>query len=185
MAVKFFVFIWFLEFFHLNKWYSGMIKKFVFAVPAALIALSSSVAFAADEARSSINISANIPSSIFHAQPVTPGFGDNETMDYNLASGTLTPLREMYDVKHTDGAVGAYVEGGPQPLFNGTETIALTYTFNGVTLTGTSQEVVSEAVANPGTRAELVIAAATPTAAQTGNFTATPVVVFDATPTTP
>jgi hypothetical protein len=159
-----------------------MFKKVVFSIPVAILALSSSVAFAADEARSSINISANIPSSIFHAQPVTPGFGNNETMNYNLASGTLAPLHEYYDVKHTDGAVGAYVEGGPQPLFNGTQTIALTYTFNGVTLTGTPQEVVSEAVANPGTRAELVIAAAKPTAAQTGNFTATPVVVFDAIP---
>jgi hypothetical protein len=159
-----------------------MFKKVAFAVPVAILALSSSVAFAAETARSSINISATVPSSVFHAQPVTPGFGDNEKMAYNVVDGTLGSLREMFDVKHTDGAVGAYVEGGPQPLFNGTDSIALTYTFNGVELTETSKEVVSEALAKPGTRAELVIAAAKPAAGKSGNYTATPVVIFDAIP---
>ena len=46
-----------------------MFKKFAIAVPMTLLALSSSVAFAAEEARTSINISATIPSKVFHAQP--------------------------------------------------------------------------------------------------------------------
>ncbi|MGF6198703.1 CS1 type fimbrial major subunit [Pseudomonas laurylsulfatiphila] len=162
-----------------------MFNKVVFAVPVALLALSSSFAFAADEARSSINISATIPTKVFHAQPRDPNFGKDEKMAYNLVDGTLSPLRAVYDVKHTDGAVGAYVEGGPQPLFNGANNIPLTYTFNGKTLTAVSQEVVAEAEAKGGIAADLVIAAAKPTADQNGNYTATPVVVFDAIPTVP
>jgi hypothetical protein len=159
-----------------------MFKKIAIAVPVALLAISSSFVSAAEESRSSINISATIPSNIFHAQPRDPNFGKDEKMAYHLVDGTLSSLRALYDVKHTGGAVGAYVEGGPQPLFNGSDSIALTYTFNGVTLTETSKEVVSAAVALPGTQAELVIAAAKPTAGNHGQYTATPVVVFDAMP---
>ncbi|WP_347910822.1 CS1 type fimbrial major subunit [Pseudomonas grandcourensis] len=161
-----------------------MFKKIAFAAPLAVIALSSSMAFAAEEIRSSINISATIPSKVFHAQPVNPDFGKDETMAYNLVDGTLSPLRATYDVRHTNGSVNAYVEGGPQPLFNGADSIALTYTFNGVTLTGTSQEVVGDTESNAGMRADLVIAAAKPTTTQAGLYTATPVVIFDAIPRT-
>ena len=159
-----------------------MFKKFAIAVPMTLLALSSSVAFAAEEARTSINISATIPTQVFHAQPVNPDFGKDEKMAYNLVAGTLDPIRATYDIRHTNGWVNAYVEGGPQPLFNGNNSIALTYTFNGVTLTGVSQEVVGDTESNGGMRADLVIAAAKPTAAQTGLYNATPVVVFDAIP---
>ena len=159
-----------------------MFKKFAIAVPMTLLALSSSLAFAAEEARTSINISATIPTQVFHAQPVNPDFGKDEKMAYNLVAGTLNPLRATYDIRHTNGSVNAYVEGGPQPLFNGNNNIPLTYSFNGVTLTGVSQEVVGDTESNGGMRADLVIAAAKPTAAQTGLYTATPVVVFDAIP---
>jgi hypothetical protein len=162
-----------------------MFKKFAIAVPMTLLALSTSVAFAAEEARTSINISATIPTQVFHAQPVNPDFGKDETMAYNLVSGTLNPLRATYDIRHTNGSVNAYVEGGPQPLFNGNNNIALTYSFNGVTLSGASQEVVGDAESNGGMRAELVIAAAKPNATQTGLYTANPIVVFDAVPRIP
>jgi hypothetical protein len=157
-----------------------MFKKIAFTVPMAVLSLSSAVAFAADDARSSINISATIPSKVFHAQPRDPNFGVDEKMAYDLAKGTLSALRATYDVRHTTGGVGAYVEGGPQPLSNGSSTIDLTYTFNGVTLTEQTQEVVTAAAAMPGTQVELVIAAATPTDTQYGVFNATPIVIFDA-----
>lgn len=160
-----------------------MFKKIAIAAPLAVLALSSSMAFAAEEeVRSSINISATIPSKVFHAQPVNPDFGKDEQMAYNLVDGTLSALRAAYDIRHTNGSVGAYVEGGPQPLFNGANNIELTYTFNGVTLTGASEEVVGDAESNGGMRADLVIAAAKPTATQTGLYTANPVVIFDAIP---
>ncbi|VVO66856.1 hypothetical protein PS900_01092 [Pseudomonas fluorescens] len=162
-----------------------MFKKIAFAAPLAVLALSSSMAFAVEEVRSSINISATIPSQVFHAQPVNPDFGKDEQMNYNLVDGTLSSLRAAYDIRHTNGSVGAYVEGGPQPLFNGANNIALSYTFNGVTLTGASQEVVGDAESNGGMRADLVIAAAKPLATQTGLYTANPVVIFDAIPRIP
>ena len=87
-----------------------MFKKFAIAVPMTLLALSTSMAFAAEEVRSSINIKATIPTQVFHAQPVNPEFSKDETMAYNLAAGTLDPLRATYDVRHTNGSVGAYVE---------------------------------------------------------------------------
>ncbi|CAI8963211.1 Adhesin major subunit pilin [Pseudomonas sp. IT-P253] len=162
-----------------------MFKKFAIAVPMTLLALSSSVAFAAEQARTSINISANIPTLVFHAQPVNPDFGKDEKMVWNVQTGYMSELRAIYDVLHTNGSVNAYVEGGPQPLFNGdfSKNIALAYTFNGVTLTGASQEVVGDAESNGGMRAELVIAATKrPIGTQTGLYTANPVVVFDAIP---
>ena len=159
-----------------------MFKKFAIAVPTALLALSSSMAFAADEARSSINISAFIPTNAFHAQPVNPEFGKDEKMTWDVVNEKLSTLRATYDIRHTLGSVNAYVEGGPQPLHNGNNFIALTYAFNGVTLSGTSQEVVSDAASNGGMRADLVITPAQPLVAQTGLYTASPVVIFDAVP---
>lgn len=159
-----------------------MFKKFAIAVPMTLLALSASVAFAAEEARTSINISATIPTTTFHAQPVDKDFGKAEVMQYNVANGTLAPVRGTFDIRNTTGAVAAYVEGGPAPLFNGnpTQNIPLTYAFNGTTLTGTAVEVVGDTESNGGMRADLVITATKPTAAQTGSYSANPIVVFDA-----
>jgi len=159
-----------------------MFNKFAIAAPMTLLALTTSMAFAAEEARTTINISATIPSKVFHAQPRNPDFGKDEKMAYVLGAGTLTPVRATYDVQHTNGSVGAYVEGGPQPLSNGANTIPLTYTFNGITLSGVSQEVVGDTESNGGMQADLVIAAAKPADSQNGLYTATPVVIFDAIP---
>ncbi|AWM94080.1 adhesin [Pseudomonas sp. 31-12] len=159
-----------------------MFKKLAIAVPMTLLALSASMAFAAEQTRSSINISANIPTYDFHAQPVDPNFGKDEKMAWNVVSETLSPLRATYDIRHTLGSVHAYMEGGPQPLFNGINNIPLYYTFNGVTLTASSKEVVSDAASNGGMRADLVITAGPPANGQTGLYTANPVVIFDAVP---
>jgi hypothetical protein len=161
-----------------------MFKKYAIAVPMTLLALSASMAFAAEESRTSINITADIPSKVFHAQPVDKDFGKDEKMQYVLGSGTLTDVAGMFDIQHTLGSVNAYIEGGPQALFNGNpaQNIPLTYTFNGVTLTGASQEVVGDTESNGGMRAELRIAAAKPGDGQTGLYSANPVVIFDAIP---
>lgn len=159
-----------------------MFKKLAITVPMTLLALSSSMAFAADEIRSSINISANIPTWEFHAQPLNPDFGKDEKMSWNVLTESLSPLRATYDIRHSLGSVNAYVEGGPQHLNNGSNFIPLTYTFNGVTLTGVSKEVVGDTESNAGMRADLVITAALPGGLQTGLYTANPVVIFDAVP---
>jgi hypothetical protein len=159
-----------------------MLKQFVSATALAATALTSSLAFAVDDARSSIHITANIPTSQFHVQPRDPNFGKDETMSYNLVNGELTRLRATYDVKNTEGSVHAYIEGGPASLYNGNNGIPLTTTFNGITLTATPQEVVDDASSTPGTQADMVIAAARPTATQTGIYTADMTVIFDAVP---
>ena len=111
-----------------------------------------------------------------------PNFGRDETMAYNTVSGELSSLRATYDVKNTDGSIKAYIEGGPASLTNGTASIALTNTFNGVVLTGTSQEVVDDPQSTPGTQADLVITPAKPTDSQNGLYTASYTVIFDAVP---
>ncbi|MGF0240826.1 CS1 type fimbrial major subunit [Rhodococcus sp. IEGM1300] len=158
-----------------------MFKKFVIGVPMALLALNTSAALA-ESASTSINITADIPTTAFHAQPVDKEFGKSEKMQYSIANGTLSEVRGTFDIRNTTGAVAAYVEGGPAPLFNGnvTQNITLTYAFNGTTLTGVSQEVVGDAESNGGMRADLVITATKPGLEQTGLYSATPVVVFDA-----
>ncbi|WP_339435855.1 MULTISPECIES: CS1 type fimbrial major subunit [unclassified Pseudomonas] len=161
-----------------------MFKKFAVAAPLVAVAMSATTAFAVDDARSSINITANIPTKQFHAQPRDPNFGKDETMNYNPVSGELSSLRATFDVKNTDGSVHAYIEGGPTAaaLYNGSDNIALTNTFNGVTLTATPQEVVDDPQSTPGTQADLVVTPAKPLDTQNGLYTSNYTVIFDAVP---
>jgi hypothetical protein len=161
---------------------NNMLKQLVSVTALAAAAVSSSLAFAAADAISSIHIKAEIPTQQFHVQPRNPDFGKDETMSYNTVSGTLTSLRQTYDVKNTEGSVNAYIEGGPGALYNGSDAIALTTAFNGVTLTATPQEVVDDATSTPGTQADMTIVAAKPLATQNGLYTADMTVIFDAVP---
>ena len=164
-----------------------MFKKLAAAAPFVAIALSSPMAMAADDARSSINISATIPTKQFHAQPRDPEFGKAEVMNYNPVSGELSNLRATFDVKNTDGSVHAYIEGGPTAaaLYNGSDSIAVTNMFNGVVLTATPQEVVDDPQSTPGTQADLIVTAARPADTQNGLYTSSYTVIFDAVPRTP
>ncbi|MGB3122362.1 MAG: CS1 type fimbrial major subunit [Pseudomonas sp.] len=161
-----------------------MLKMFAVTAPLVAVALSSSMAFAADDARTAINIKADIPTKQFHAQPRDPNFGKDETMNYNVVSGELSSLRATFDVKNTDGSVHAYIEGGPTAaaLYNGSNSIPLTNTFNGIVLTATPQEVVDDPQSTPGTQADLVITPTKPTVDQVGLYTASYTVIFDAVP---
>ena len=159
-----------------------MLKQLVTAASLTAAALASSTAFAVDDARSSIHITANIPSQQFHVQPRDPNFGKDEVMSYNTVSGTLTALRQTFDVKNTDGSVHAYIEGGPAALYNGRDAINLTTKFNGITLTALAQEVVDDATSTPGTQADMSIVADRPLDTQNGLYTADMTVIFDAVP---
>lgn len=159
-----------------------MLKQFVTAASLTAAALGAAPVFALDDARSAIHITANIPTQQFHVQPRDPNFGKDEIMSYNTVSGTLTSLRQTFDVKNTEGSVHAYIEGGPAALYNGSDSIALTTKFNGVTLSAIAQEVVDDATSTPGTQVDMTIAAATPLATQNGLYTADMTVIFDAVP---
>ena len=146
------------------------------------LAIGSSSAWAATGSTNVINIRASIPTQEFHALPVNPDFGRAEVMNYDPVNGTLGSLRQTYNVKNTTGAINAHIDGGPTSLFNGNaaQNIALTTTFNGVELSGVSQEVVASGTATAaGTQVDLLVSAAAPTTGASGEYTASYTVVFD------
>lgn len=160
-----------------------MFNKKIFAMALGLAALSVSPLHAADDARSSIHITANIPTQQFHVQPRNPDFGKDEYMYYDPVKNHLSVLRETFDVKNTDGSVHAYLPAGQASLTNGRDYIPLLVRFNNVTLLATPLEVVDDATSTPGTQAEMVIqASALPLPDQTGLYNADFTVIFDAVP---
>ncbi|AVU75426.1 MULTISPECIES: CS1 type fimbrial major subunit [Pseudomonas] len=160
-----------------------MLKQIVSGTALIAAALSSSLVFALDDARSSIHITATIPTKQFHVLPRNPDFGKDEVMHYNPVTNSLSPLRQTFDVKNTDGSVHAYLLGGQPSLTNGTDAIPLIARFNNVTLTEFPQEVVTDAASTPGTQADMLIMASTvPLESQVGQYTADFTVIFDAVP---
>ena len=89
-----------------------MLKSMAFTLSAITFAIGSSTAMAAST-RADISISAVIPANTFHALPLNnPTFGQAETMNYNLATGTLAPLTQTYSIKSSTKSVKAYIVGG-------------------------------------------------------------------------
>ncbi|MFL6964931.1 CS1 type fimbrial major subunit [Pseudomonas alvandae] len=159
-----------------------MFKKMVSVTALAIAALSASWVFAANDARSSIHVTANIPNKQFHVQPRNPDFGKDEYMNYNPVSYELSSIRQTFDVKNTDGSVHAYLDGR-SILSNGVVLIPLRVWFNDVLLDEMPREVVDDATSTPGTQVEMFIHAnhwpiPRDPGLYTGNFT----VVFDAVP---
>ncbi|QXI54611.1 fimbrial protein [Pseudomonas alvandae] len=159
-----------------------MFKKRVSVTALAIAALSASWVFAANDARSSIHVTANIPNKQFHVQPRNPDFGKDEYMNYNPVSYELSSIRQAFDVKNTDGSVHAYLDGR-SILSNGVVLIPLRVWFNDVLLDEMPREVVDDATSTPGTQVEMFIHAnhwpiPRDPGLYTGNFT----VVFDAVP---
>jgi hypothetical protein len=162
---------------------NGCFSKPVFLAALSGLAMNASLAFAANDARSSVHITANIPTQQFHVQPRDPEFGKNEVMYYNPLKQDLGVLRQTFDVKNTDGSIHAYLPGGHARLTNGRDYIPLLVRFNNVTLWPTPQEVVDDAASTPGTQAELTIRAGLRVRDdQTGLYNADFTVVFDAVP---
>ena len=72
-----------------------MIKKFTVLLPLAVAVLGSSVAMAANDASTTINIKADIPTKQFHAQPLDPNFGRDEIMSYNRSEEHTSELQSQ------------------------------------------------------------------------------------------
>ncbi|RAI71488.1 fimbrial assembly protein [Pseudomonas fluorescens] len=147
-----------------------MFKKIAIATPMAILALSSSMAFAVGEARHSINIVAKVPTNTFHVLPVDPDLiGKDQHLSYNPITDQLSTLRAQFDTKNTNGSIHAMLESEAY-LSNGViaDKVPLTVTFNNKTLSQTAPvEVVGEAESTPGARVDLVI---TPTKPATGGY---------------
>jgi hypothetical protein len=156
-----------------------MFKKFAIAVPMTVLALSASMAFAADPINQVINIKAFVPTSLFNVAPQNPDFGRDETMTQQ-GSGDLTTVRGLFNMKHTDpkGAINALIDGDAA-LYNGRDSIPLTVTIGGIQLGNITKEVVNETDSVSGVQREMVIKAGTPTATQTGDYTTSFAVVFE------
>ena len=137
-----------------------MFKKIAFAAPMAVLALSSSMAFAATEARHSISLTAHVPSDDFYAVPVNPSLtNEDQDMSYDPAKDAMRAVEGHYfDILHTAGAVSARLET-PAQLIAGSKTINLKVELNGKVLTTTSQEVVTDTDSNTRYRAPFKISA--------------------------
>lgn len=164
-----------------------MYKAIMSAVVLGAATLSPLQAGAAEDAHSSIHITANIPNKQFHVQPRNPDFGKDEVMHYNPLTYRLTSLRHTFDVKNTDGSVHAYIENGASsgsiPLTNGVDYVGLRAIFNGVALDNLPKEVVDDATSTPGTQAEMLIVTSTPPRPLSpGLYSADFTVIFDAVP---
>jgi hypothetical protein len=163
-----------------------MFKKIALATPLAVLALSSSMAFAAGEARHSISLVASIPTKVFHVLPVDPDLiVKDQVLSYNPVADELSSLRAMFDTKNTNGSIAASLESEAF-LDNGTDKLPLTVTFNGKTLSvATPEEVVGEVESTPGKRVEMVITPVKPVSGgfKAGDYTGAVTMVFDAVPT--
>ena len=156
-----------------------MFKKIAFAAPLAVLALGSSMAFAAEPINQVINIKAFVPTSLFNVAPQNPDFGRDETMT-RQGSGDLTTVRGLFNMKHTDpkGAINALIDGDAA-LYNGRDSIPLTVTIGGVELGSTTTEVVNQLDSVPGVQREMIIKAQTPTPTQTGDYSTSFAVIFE------
>ena len=164
-----------------------MFKKIAIATPLAILALSSSMAFAAGEARHSINLVASVPTKVFHVLPVDPDLIiKDQVLSYNPVSDDLSTLRALFDTKNTNGSIAASLESEAF-LSNGVDTdkVPLTVSFNGKALSLTPEEVVGEVESTPGKRVELVIAPTKPATGgyKPGDYTGAVTMIFDAVPT--
>ena len=159
-----------------------MFKKIVSFTALVVAALNPSWVLAADDARAAIHITANIPNKQFHVMPRDPEFGKNEVMHLNTVTRMLSPVRQIFDVKNTDGSVHAYLEGDSW-LHGDKYPIVTVVMFNNVHVQETPQEVVDDATSTPGTTAEMRIFAPFPISPmQSGLYTGQFTVVFDAVP---
>ncbi len=107
-----------------------MFKKIAIAAPLAVLALSSSVAFAAGEARHSISLVAHVPTNGFYVVPTDADLvNKDQDMSFSPITGTMKPVVGFFDVRNTNGSVHGYLEGVPK-LVGGASIIDLKVEFN-------------------------------------------------------
>lgn len=132
--------------------------------------------------RETFEVYVTIPTVDFHVVPLDPQLVQREQrLPFSTITGELSPLRATYEVKNSNGAIGARL-GEEAYLSNGRERIDLRVTFNGVALTLDSAPVVTATEARPGRQVPLEIAAIRPDDDyKPGDYYGTVHMVFDAT----
>ncbi|MCF4995970.1 fimbrial assembly protein [Pseudomonas syringae] len=158
-----------------------MLKKFAIAAPLAFLALGSSMAFAAGEARQSISLIAHVPTNGFYVVPTDADLVDkDQDMSFLPNTGKMKEVNGFFDVRNIDGSVHASLEAAPK-LISGANSIDLQVMFNNKELTLTPQMVVGESESNVNYRAPLKISAKGSSFAP-GDYTGAVTMTFDAVP---
>lgn len=162
-----------------------MLKKSLSVVFISCAALGSIAAHAADEQRYSIDLTATIPTEAFQVIPVESGWvNKTQEMVYDLGTSKLQDFSKQFQYKNTSGGIQATLTNtdsmGTAILSNGTDTIPLAVTFNGVMLGKTAVTVVNASDAKTGGRTNLRITQKTDTPLTvTGSFTGQVAMVFE------
>jgi len=131
--------------------------------------------------RETFELHVTIPTIDFYVLPLDPQLVQREQrLLFSSITSELSPLRTTYEVKNSNGAIGARL-GEEAYLSNGVERIDLRVKFNNVELTLDSNQVVSAIEARPGRQVPLEIAAVKPDDGYTsGDYYGTVHMVFDA-----
>ncbi|WP_148872920.1 CS1 type fimbrial major subunit, partial [Serratia marcescens] len=120
-------------------------------VGASLFAIMMGQTCAADVESYDIKLKASVPSDEFHVRPVESGWIDQiQDMEFDVATNRLKPIEKTFQYKNTAGAIQAHLDpssvgtDNSPLLFNGTQSIPLTVTFNNTEVSTTATTVVSE-----------------------------------------
>ena len=158
-----------------------MFKKFAIAAPLALLAMTSTGAFAAGEASHSISLVAHVPTNGFYVVPTDPDLvNKDQDMSYQPTTGKMADVNGFFDVRNNNGSVHASLESLPK-LVAGNTSIDLQVMLNNKELTTTPQMVVGEAESDVNYRAPLKISAKGSNF-QPGDYTGSVAMIFDAVP---
>jgi hypothetical protein len=158
-----------------------MFKKFAIAAPLALLAMTSTAAFAAGEASHSISLVAHVPTNGFYVVPTDPDLvNKDQDMSYQPTTGKMAEVNGFFDVRNNNGSVHASLESQPK-LVAGNTSIELQVLLNNKELTLTPQMVVGESESDVNYRAPLKISAKGSNF-QPGDYTGSVAMIFDAVP---
>ncbi|WP_434766611.1 CS1 type fimbrial major subunit [Pseudomonas triticicola] len=161
-----------------------MFKKFAIAAPLALLAMTSTAAFAAGEASHTISLVAHVPTNGFYVVPTDPDLvNKDQDMSYQPTTGKMAEVNGFFDVRNNNGSVHASLESLPK-LVAGNTSIDLQVMLNNKELTLTPQMVVGEAESDVNYRAPLKISAKGSNF-QPGDYTGSVAMIFDAVPPAP
>ncbi|MCE0462035.1 CS1 type fimbrial major subunit [Pseudomonas uvaldensis] len=131
--------------------------------------------------RETFELHVTIPTIDFYVLPLDPQLVQREQrLPFSSITSELSPLRAVYEVKNSNGAIGARL-GEEAYLSNGRDRIDLRVKFNNVELTLDSTQVVTALEARPGRQVPLEIAAIKPgDGYRAGDYYGTVHMVFDA-----
>ncbi|WP_426205952.1 CS1 type fimbrial major subunit [Pseudomonas sp. TWP3-1] len=156
-----------------------MFKKTAITASLAVLALSSSMVFAAGEARHSISLVAHVPTDGFYVVPTDPDLvNKDQDMSFQPTTGKLREVNGFFDVRNNNGSVHASLESLPK-LIAGSESIDLQVSFNNKVLDLTPKLVVDEADSDVNYRAPLNIKALG-SSFKPGDYTGSVAMIFDA-----